>query len=79
VAKELGYSFAPSLDELRDRTVRFLVSDLNVPGKLGLPKVWLDASENLLHKGFAPQLEETKAYIMPAFFESHSADLPQYS
>lgn len=79
VAHELGYSFSPSLDELRDRTVRFLVSDLNAPGKLGLPQVWLDASENLLHKGFAPQLEETKAYIMPAFFESHAADLPQYS
>lgn len=79
VAKELGYTFSPSLDELRDRTVRFLVRDLNAPGKLGLPQVWLDASANLLHKGFAPQLEETKAYIMPAFFESHSADLPQYS
>ncbi|HEY9610496.1 hypothetical protein [Allocoleopsis sp.] len=79
VAKELGYSFSPSLDELRDRTVRFLVRDLNAPGKLGRPQVWFDASENLLHKGFAPQLEETKAYIMPAFFESHAADLPQYS
>lgn len=79
VAQELGYIFSPSLDELRDRTVRFLVRDLAAPGKLGLPQVWLDASENLLHKGFAPQLEETKAYIMPAFFESHAADLPQYS
>ena len=79
VAQELGYSFSQSLDALRDRTVRFLVRDLNAPGKLGLPQVWIDASENLLHKGFAPQLEETKTYIMPAFFESHAADLPQYS
>lgn len=79
VAQELGYSFSPSLDLLRDRTVKFLVRDLDAPGKLGLPQVWVDASENLLHRGFAPQLEETKAYIMPAFFESHSADLPQYS
>lgn len=79
VAQELGYSFSPSLDALREKTVRFLVRDLNAPGKLGIPQPWLDASENLLHKGFAPQLEETKAYIMPAFFESHAADLPQYS
>lgn len=79
VAQELGYTFSPSLDELRDRTARFLVRDLNAPGKLGIPQPWLDASKNLLHKGFAPQLEETKAYIMPAFFESHAADLPQYS
>lgn len=78
-AHDLGYTFSPSLDELRDRTARFLVRDLNAPGKLGTPQPWLDASENLLHKGFAPQLEETKAYIMPAFFESHAADLPQYS
>lgn len=79
VAQELGYAFSPSLDALREETVRFLVRDLNAPGKLGIPQPWLDASENLLHKGFAPQLEETKAYIMPAFFESHAADLPQYS
>lgn len=79
VAKRMGYSFSPSLDKLRDRTARFLVRDLNAPGKLGLPQPWLDASESLLHKGLAPQLQETQNYIMPAFFESHAADLPQYS
>lgn len=79
VAKDLGYSFSPSLDALRDRTVRFLVRDLDAPGKLGMPAPWIEASENLLHRGLAPQLEETKNYIMPAFFESHAADLPQYS
>ena len=79
IAQELGYTFSRSLDALRDKTVRYLVRDLNAPGKLGIPKLWIEASENLLHKGFASQLEETKAYIMPAFFESHAADLPQYS
>lgn len=79
VAQELGYTFSPSLDQLRDRTVRFLVRDLDAPGKLGRPEPWIQASENLLHTGMAPQLRETKAYVMPAFFESHSADLPQYS
>jgi hypothetical protein len=79
IAKSMGYSFSPSLDKLRDRTARFLVRDLNAPGKLGLPQPWLAASESLLYKGLAPQLQETQNYIMPAFFESHAADLPQYS
>ncbi len=42
-------------------------------------KFWLDASDQLMYQGKAPQFSETKAARMPAFFEHANTNLPQYA
>lgn len=77
-AEDLGYRYSPSLDALRERTVRWLVDDLNAPGKLGLPEVWVESSKQLLASGRTSNLDNTRSYVMPAFFEHSASDLPVY-
>ncbi len=79
LAKELGYTWSPSLDRLREETVQWLVSDLDAPGNWGYPEVWIKSSRSLLEQGIAPDLEQTKSYVMPAFFEHRNDDLPMYA
>lgn len=77
-AKDLGYHWSPSLDALRDRTVRWLVSDLDAAGKYGYGEVWIESSKQLLTSGRTSNLDDTRSYVMPAFFEHSARDLPVY-
>lgn len=79
VSNQLGLSYSPSLDALRRRTVAWMVSDLDAPGKYGYPEIWLQSSEQLLRSGRSPNLEQTKAYGVPAFFETHASNLSIYA
>ena len=78
LSKELGYTYSPSLDALRRKTVAWVVDSLDAPGKYGLGDFWLKSSDDLLLSGKAPQLADSKAYVMPAFFEHHNQNLPVY-
>ena len=80
VCAELGLTPSKSLDKLRRATINWIMQPLsaNVDKYLD-KKFWLDASDRLMYKGKAPQLTETKAARMPAFFEHANTNLPQYS
>lgn len=80
VCAELGLTPSQSLDKLRRATINWIMQPLsaNVDKYLD-KKFWLDASDRLMYEGKAPQLTETKAARMPAFFEHANTNLPQYS
>jgi hypothetical protein len=80
VCAELGLKPSQSLDKLRRATINWIMQPLsaNVDKYLD-KKFWLDASDRLMYEGKAPQLTETKAARMPAFFEHANTNLPQYS
>ena len=80
VCAELGLTPSQSLDKLRRATINWIMQPLsaNVDKYLD-KKFWLDASDRLMFEGKAPQLTETKAARMPAFFEHANTNLPQYS
>ena len=80
VCAELGLTPSKSLDKLRRATINWIMQPLsaNVDKYLD-KKFWLDASERLMYEGKPPQLTETKAARMPAFFEHANTNLPQYS
>ena len=40
---------------------------------------WLSSSDRLMYEGKAPELADTKAARMPAFFEHSNVNLPQYA
>jgi hypothetical protein len=79
-AKDMGYSYSPSLDHLRRDTVAWLVDGLQIPeaGRSGRSQRWLDASDRLLYEGCS-DLIETRRGIQPAFFEIANDALPNYS
>ena len=78
---ELGYNISPSLDKLRKATINWVMQPLKVGAsdKYLDKKFWLDSSDRLMYEGKAPQLSETKAARMPAFFEHSNVNLPQYA
>ena len=80
VCAELGLTPSKSLDKLRRATINWIMQPLsaNVDKYLD-KKFWLDASDRLMYEGKAPQLTETKAARMPAFFEHANTNLPQYA
>tara|TARA_A100000164_G_C21652499_1_gene650952 strand:+ start:72 stop:788 length:717 start_codon:yes stop_codon:yes gene_type:complete len=81
VCTELGLVPSDSLDKLRKATINWILQPLNIgtSDKYLDKKFWLDASDRLMYEGKAPQLNETKAGRMPAFFEHANTNLPQYS
>ena len=81
VCAELGLRPSDSLDKLRKATINWILQPLktNTTSKYLDKKFWLDASDRLMYEGKAPQLNETKAGRMPAFFEHANTNLPQYS
>ena len=81
VCRELGIDISPSLDKLRKATINWVMQPLEVGAsdKYLDKKFWLDSSDRLMYEGKAPQLSETKAARMPAFFEHDSRNLPQYA
>ena len=80
VCTELGLIPSPSLDKLRKATINWILQPLgNSPDRYLDKKFWLDSSDRLMYEGKAPQLSETQAGRMPAFFEHSNVNLPQYS
>lgn len=80
VCRELGYEPSPSLDKLRKATINWVMTPLkSSTDKYLSKKFWLDASDNLMYQGKAPELSETKRARMPAFFEHANPNLPQYA
>jgi hypothetical protein len=80
VCTELGLVPSNSLDKLRKATINWVFQPLgNSPDRYLDKKFWLDSSDRLMYEGKAPQLSETQAGRMPAFFEHSNVNLPQYS
>ena len=81
VCAELGLSPSPSLDKLRKATINWVLQPLgiNTNDKYLDKKFWLDTSDRLMYEGKAPELSNTKAARMPAFFEHSNVNLPKYA
>ena len=81
VCRELGLDISPSLDKLRLATINWVMQPLKVGAsdKYLDKKFWLDSSDKLMYQGKAPELSDTKAARMPAFFEHSNVNLPQYA
>ena len=81
VCRELGLHASSSLDKLRKATINWILQPLgtNTYDRYLDKKFWLDASDNLMYQGKAPEFADTKAARMPAFFEHSNANLPQYA
>ena len=81
VCAELGLRPSASLDKLRKATINWIMQPLgiNTTDKYLDKNFWLDSSDRLMYEGIAPQLSETKAARMPAFFEHANTNLPQYA
>ena len=80
VCAELGLVPSNSLDKLRKATINWIMQPLGSNSDKYLDKkFWLDSSDRLMYDGKAPQLSETQAGRMPAFFEHSNVNLPQYS
>ena len=81
VCRELGLSWSHSLDKLRKATINWIMEPLgnNTYDRYLDKKFWLDASDNLMYQGRAPEFNETKRARMPAFFEHANTNLPSYA
>ena len=81
VCTEMGLTPSPSLDKLRKATINWIMQPLAMYNndKYLSKKFWLEASDRLMYEGKAPQLSDTKAARMPAFFEHDNRNLPQYA
>jgi len=81
VCTEMGLTPSPSLDKLRKATINWIMQPLALHNddKYLSKKFWLDASDRLMYEGKAPQLSDTRAGRMPAFFEHDNRNLPQYA
>ena len=77
VCAELGLVPSSSLDKLRKATIQWVLQPLteNHTDKYLSKKFWLDASDQLMYQGKAPQFSDTKAARMPAFFEHANTNL----
>jgi len=80
VCKELGLTASPSLDKLRKATINWVLQPLgNSEDRYLNKKFWLDQSDNLMYRGKAEGLADTKRARVPAFFETSNSDLPSYA
>jgi len=81
VHTELGHNISSSLDLLRKATINWVMQPLAYQheSRYLSRKFWLESSDNLMYQGKAPELSDTKAGRMPAFFEHSNVNLPQYA
>ena len=81
VCSELGLTASPSLDKLRKATINWVMQPLgiNTTDKYLSKKFWLESSDRLMYEGKAPELSDTRAARMPAFFEHSNVNLPSYA
>lgn len=79
VAKELGENAGQSLNKLRRATALWLFDKLGQSENKWLNKdFWLSSSDSLFERGKAEGLRESRASVMPAFFETANYNLPSY-
>ena len=78
VCRELGLFHSASLDKLRKATINWVLQPLGncTYDRYLDKKFWLDASDNLMYQGKAPEFNETKAARMPALIEHATTNLP---
>jgi hypothetical protein len=68
------------LDKLRKATINWVMQPLGQSSDKYLDnKFWIASSDRLMYEGKAPELADTKAARMPAFFEHSNVNLPQYA
>ena len=81
VCSAMGLRPSNSLDKLRKATINWIFQPLgiNTTDKYLDKNFWLDSSDRLMYEGKAPQLSDTRAARMPAFFEHANTNLPQYA
>jgi len=80
VCKELNLVASPSLDKLRKATIQWVMEPLGINTNRYLDrKFWTDSSDRLMYEGKAPELSDTRAARMPAFFEHSNVNLPSYA
>ena len=80
VCKELNLVASPSLDKLRKATIQWVMEPLGINTNKYLDKkFWTDSSDRLMYEGKAPELSDTRAARMPAFFEHSNVNLPSYA
>ena len=81
VCSAMGLRPSNSLDKLRKATINWIFQPLgiNTTDKYLDKNFWLDSSDRLMYEGRAPQLSDTRAARMPAFFEHANTNLPQYA
>ena len=80
VCAELGLTPSVSLDKLRKATIHWVMEPLGISSDKYLTKnFWTDSSDRLMYEGKAPQLSDTRAARMPAFFEHSNVNLPSYA
>ena len=81
VCEELGLTYSPSLDKLRKATINWVMQPLgtNTTNEKLDKNFWLKSSDNLMYQGKAPELSDTRAARMPAFFEHSNVNLPSYA
>lgn len=79
VALELGEGPGASLNKLRRATALWLFDKLGSSENKWLNKdFWLRSSDTLFERGKAEGLVESRASVMPAFFETANYNLPSY-
>jgi hypothetical protein len=83
LAMDLGYTWSPSLDRLRERTIKFILgkftsNPLEGDSKWANHADWINRSRNLLNKGVAQGMEDSKMAVATAFFEVGNNSLPTY-
>jgi hypothetical protein len=75
----MGEQYGGSLNKLRKMTALWIYDKLGQSSNKYLDKdFWLRQSDSLFISGKAPELSETTASVMPAFFEVNSLNLPAY-
>lgn len=76
--EDMGITLTKNVDQLRKATIAWVVEDLDLPGQWGSRDFWIRQSDNLMYKGVAEELSQTRRSRMPAFFEMSAQDLPSY-
>jgi hypothetical protein len=79
IAEESGEEYSSSLNKLRKMTALWIYDKLDSSSNKYLDKdFWLRQSDSLFLSGKAPELQETRASTVPAFFETNALNLPAY-
>lgn len=76
-SKVMGYKPSRSLDNLRKATVDWLIDKFEVEGYD--KERFRRASDSLMYKGVTDELDFTRSYMVPAFFEKRNDQLPYYN